>query len=189
MLISKWVTFGQCCQLRKHLYLLHPPLNTAEQGKLGTSVGRILNIIFGFNLSNTWDGFPVQPVIDGTLSQEGSHEFGFHSYLFLFLYSREKTLGMLRGGHFSISLHIATNHKTSRCCVTQFFVFAIIFLFTFTFYFSIAFTFCFVFLLVWVCCGHISISLHIAVPHRTSRSWVLQQFVLFTSVKYHEVGQ
>ena len=111
-----------------------------------------------------------------------THTFFFSSTL------GKKTLGMLRGGHFSISLHIATNHKTSRCCVTQFFVFAIIFLFTFTFYFSISFTFCFVFLLVWVCCGHISISLHIAVPHRTSRSWVLQQF-FFTSAKYHKVGQ
>ena len=102
--------------------------------------------------------------------------FSLQPFSFLVL-SGKKTLGMLRGGHFSISLHIATNHKTSRCCVTQFFVFAIIFLFIF--YFSIAFIFCFVFLLVWVCCGHISISLHIAVPHRTSRSWVLKQFFFY----------
>ena len=47
-LLSKWATFGQCYQLRKHLYLVHPPLNTsteAEQWKLATSESQDLPIL------------------------------------------------------------------------------------------------------------------------------------------------
>ena len=42
----------------------------------------------------------------------------------------------------------------------------------FLFMFILVFVFVLVFVLAWVCCGHISISLHIASDHRTSRSCV-----------------
>ena len=46
--------------------------------------------------------------------------------------------------------------------------------------FIFVFIFVFVFVLAWVCCGHISISLHIAAGHRTSKSSVPGQVIYKT---------
>ena len=115
MLPNKWATFGRCCHLHKQLYLFHPPLNTSSRTMNAGNLGNqylVISYLFQYPILFRIIRKMSEKFLQKIRSWPDMCELQFLSICCYFSFSC--SLGMLRG-HFSISLHIATNHKKSRC--------------------------------------------------------------------------